>query len=60
MRKWWKRGKTWREGPVKPVLQLHVVTVVAFDIVQKFACQSYFQTDSDQQHVHSYVVVVTD
>ena len=30
-------------------MQLHVVTVVAFDIVQKFARQSCFQTDSDYQ-----------
>ena len=32
--------------PVKPVLHLHVVTVVAFD-VQKFARRLCFQTDSD-------------
>ena len=32
MRKWWKRGNTWREKTCQTCLQLHAVTVVAFDV----------------------------
>jgi len=51
MRKCGNEEKLGRRKPVEPVLQLHVVVVVAFDvevcpsIVQKFARRSCFQTD---------------
>jgi len=44
MGKYGNEEKLGGRKPVEPVLQLHVVVVVAFD-VQKFARRSCFQTD---------------